>query len=136
MRPEPFRVTTAYLPQTVSETLARIAAGVDPWIAYRDFLEDWTYLPEARRDLVDAKPTFTRNEHRQWASLLAATAEALCARDGLSVPAWTRDPEYRLAEPWYLYEGTGRIRGWLRESTPRPFAKRNIWTGDRLLRRT
>jgi hypothetical protein len=129
-------VTTTYLPQTVSDTMARIAAGVDPWIAYRDFLEDWTYLPEARRELGAAAPTFTRSEDRRWASLLAATVDALCTRGSLPVPAWTGDPGYRLEEPWYLYEGTGRIRDWLRESTPMPFATRNIWSGDRLLRRT
>lgn len=33
-------MTTAYLPQTTVDTMARIAAGVDPWIAFRDFLED------------------------------------------------------------------------------------------------
>jgi len=127
---------TAYRPQTTSETMARIAAGVDPWIAYRDFLEDWTYLPESRRDLVAARPPWTRREHERWASLLAATVEVLCAREDLPVPAWTSDPRYRLAEPWYLYAGTGRMREWLRESTPGPFAERNIWSGDRLLRRT
>jgi hypothetical protein len=30
-------MTTGYRPQTASETIARIEAGVDPWIAYRDF---------------------------------------------------------------------------------------------------
>ena len=72
-------MTTAYQAQTTVDTMARIAAGVDPWIAYRDF---------------------------------------------------------RLREPWYLYEGTGRIRAWLRETTPAAFARRNIWSGNRILRRT
>ncbi|MBA3877958.1 MAG: hypothetical protein C0498_13740 [Anaerolinea sp.] len=129
-------MTITYRPQTTVETMARIAAGVDPWIAYRDFLEDWTYLPESRAELMAMKPGFTGEAQRRWAALLAASVEALCARDGLVVPAWTRRREYRLAEPWYLYEGTGRIRDWLRESTPEPFASRNIWSGDRLLRRT
>jgi hypothetical protein len=129
-------MTTMYQPQTTSDTMARIAAGVDPWIAYRDFLEDWTYIPESRGDLVLAKPEFARSEHRQWASLLAATAEALCVRDGVPVPPWTHDPAFQLEDPWYLYDGTGRMREWLRESTPAPFAARNIWSGDRLLRRT
>jgi hypothetical protein len=40
---------TAYDPQTADATIARIAPGVDPWIAYRDFLEDWTYLPAVAR---------------------------------------------------------------------------------------
>ena len=129
-------MTTLYQPQTTSDTMARIAAGVDPWIAYRDFLEDWTYIPGSRTDLIVAKPAFERREHRQWASLLAATVESLCVRDGVPVPSWTGDPAFQLADPWYLYEGTGRIRQWLRESTPAPFATRNIWSGDRLLRRT
>jgi hypothetical protein len=115
--------------------MARIAAGVDPWIAYRDFLEDWTYQPVARAHLA-AEPPPTRRAHRRWASLLAATVEALCERDGLPVPPWTQDPAYRLRTPWYLYEGTGRMREWLRETTPRPFAERNIWSGNQLLRRT
>jgi hypothetical protein len=33
-------VTIEYDPQTTVDTMARIAAGVDPWIAFRDFLED------------------------------------------------------------------------------------------------
>ena len=129
-------MTTSYVPQTTSDTMARIAVGVDPWIAYRDFLEDWTYQPEARERLARPRPKPARPADRPWAALLAATVEALCARDAVPVPAWTSDPAYRLPEPWFLYEGTGRMREWLRESTPRPFADRNIWSGDRLLRRT
>lgn len=129
-------MTIAYVPQTAADTMARIAAGVDPWIAFRDFLEDWTYLPESRIGLAAQPPPFADEEQRRWAALLAATVEELCARDGLVVPAWTRDPVFRLDEAWYLYEGTGRIRAWLRETTPPAFATRNIWSGDRLLRRT
>ncbi|MGZ6339735.1 MAG: hypothetical protein ACXWNG_05160 [Candidatus Limnocylindrales bacterium] len=129
-------MTTQYIPQTAVETMARIAVGVDPWIAYRDFLEDWTYAPETRAALMAGEPRFASEEQRRWAALLAATVEALCTRDGLVAPPWTRHRDYRLASPWYLYEGTGRIRGWLRESTPQPFASRNIWSGDRILRRT
>jgi len=129
-------MTAAYVPQTTAETMARIGVGVDPWIAYRDFLEDWTYLPESRAALMATRPRFSGEEQRRWTALLAASIEALCAREGLDAPAWTRHRVYRLSSPWYLYEGTGRIREWLRESTPEPFASRNIWSGDRLLRRT
>jgi hypothetical protein len=109
---------------------------VDPWIAYRDFLEDWTYIPEERPALIARRPGVARREDLPWASLLAATVEVLCARDQRPVPRWTSDPRYRLAEPWYLHEGGVRMREWLRESTPAQFAERNIWSGDRLLRRT
>jgi hypothetical protein len=115
--------------------MARIAAGIDPWVAYSDFLEDWTYSPEARGGLVAKRPKFHDPDQQRWAALIAASVEALCDRDGVPTPAWTKDPSLRLSEPWYLYEGTGRIRQWLRESTPQPFASRNIWSGDRVLRR-
>lgn len=129
-------MTLAYRPQTAHDTMTRIESGVDPWIAYRDFLEDWTYIPDARTVLATAEPSPSDPKHLRWAALLAATVEALCDRDGLPVPTWTRRALYRLPEPWYLYRGTGRMREWLRESTPRTFASRNIWSGDRLLRRT
>lgn len=115
--------------------MARILAGVDPWVAYSDFLEDWTYIPEARADSIAEAPHFENADHHRWASLLAASVQALCEREGLATPAWTKRSDYQLSEPWYLYEGTGRIREWLRESTPQPFASRNIWSGDRILRR-
>jgi hypothetical protein len=129
-------MTTEYMLQTTVDTMARIAAGVDPWIAFRDFLEDWTYLPESRTELAKRRPPFADEDQRRWAALLAATTEALCARDGLVPPGWAREPVFRLDQAWYLYEGTGRIRDWLRETTPPEFSSRNIWSGDRLLRRT
>jgi len=129
-------MTLAYQPQTTVDTMARIAAGVEPWIAFRDFLEDWTYLPDSRLALAAQRPPFANEDQRRWAALLAAAIEAMCERDGLNPPRWTSAPEFRLAQPWYLYEGTGRIRDWLRETTPPAFAARNIWSGDRLLRRT
>ena len=129
-------MTIEYVPQTTVDTMARIAAGVDPWIVFRDFLEDWTYLPESRVGLALRRPPFDKEDQRRWAALLAAAIEELCSRDGLVRPAWTRDPVFRLDEPWFLYEGRGRIRDWLRETTPPTFSSRNIWSGDRLLRRT
>ena len=129
-------MTTGYLPQTTVDTMARIAAGVDPWIAFRDFLEDWTYLPDSRLGLAAQSPAFANEDERRWAALLAAAVEALCERDGLATPGWTSESAFRLDQAWYLYEGTGRIRDWLHETTPLAFASRNIWSGDRLLRRT
>jgi len=58
-------VTIEYVPQTAVETMARIAAGVDPWIAFRwDFLEDWTYLPASRSELAAGRPAFDGEDER------------------------------------------------------------------------
>ena len=129
-------MSLTHRPQSVRDTIERIEAGVDPWIAYRDFLEDWTYIPGARRQLAQAEPLVSDPRHFRWATLLAATVEALCDRDGLPVPDWALRASYHLDEPWYLYRGAARMRQWLHESTPEPFARRNIWSGDRILRRT
>ena len=127
----------AYRPQTTVDTMARIEAGVDPWIAVRDFLEDWTYLPESRES--SSSRTVRRSPPRMSAGGLPSwpPRSRPCAfARGSPFPAWTREPVFRLEEAWYLYEGTGRIRDWLRETTPPAFSSRNIWSGDRLLRRT
>jgi hypothetical protein len=79
-------MTIEYVPQTAVETMARIAAGVDPWIAFRDFLEDWTYLPASRPELAAERPPFANEDERRWATLVAAAVVALCARDGLIAP--------------------------------------------------
>ena len=86
------QMTIEYVPQTAVDTMARIATGVDPWIAFRDFLEDWTYLPASRPELAAGRPPFVNDDERRWATLLAAAVEALCARDGLTTPGWTRQP--------------------------------------------
>ena len=114
-------MTIEYVPQTAVETMARIATGVDPWIAFRDFLEDWTYLPASRSELVAGRPPFDGEDERRWATLMAAAVAALCGRDGLIAPGWTGEPVFRLDEPWYLYEGMGRISQGLapRDHAPR-----------------
>ena len=75
------------VPQGNWRPAAEWPGGVDPWIAYRDFLEDWTYLPESRPELMARKPGFSGEEQRRWATLRAASLEALCTRDGLVAPA-------------------------------------------------
>jgi len=129
-------MSLSYRPQTVRDTMRRIEAGVDPWIAYRDFLEDWTYIPDARAQLALDEPAVVDLSDLRWAALLAATVEALSERDGLPAPDWTAGERYRLSEPWYVYRGGTRMREWIRESTPPAFAGRNVWSVDRLLRRT
>lgn len=44
------------------------------------------------------------------------------------------EPEYWLAEPWFLYLGW-RLRAWQLAETPVPFRMRNVFGGDRILAR-
>lgn len=124
-----------YQPQTAAETLRLIADGVDPWLAFGQFLDDWQRTDRSRRSSLAAEPLpEVSEEHRRWAALLAAAVEWLCVQDGLSIPAWTGRPEYRLPEPWFLYPGW-RLRAWQLVETPAPFKLRNIFGGDRILSR-
>jgi len=124
-----------YQPQTADETLCLIADGVDPWVAVGQFLDDWwRTAPAARCDLIREAPSNVPSEQLRWAALLAGAVEWLCATDGLACPAWTRRPEYQLAEPWFLYPGW-RLRAWQLVDTPAAFKSRNIFGGDRILSR-
>lgn len=124
-----------YTAQTTTETMRRIESGVDPWVAFRDFLEDWTYMPQARAAMILDEPPVSRPVDRRWAVLLAGAIEALAERDGLAVPSWAQGARFSLTRPWYLYEGKGRIREWSRETTPPAFARRNVFSGSKILRR-
>src|SRR5262249_40060338 len=124
-----------YIRQTAAETFRLIAAGVDPWLAFGQFLDDWRRADPAQRPgltdepLPDAPPEYVR-----WAALLAAAVDCLCAQDGLTAPSWTAQRVYWLPEPWFLYPGW-RLRAWQLATTPVPFRMRNIFGGDRILSR-
>jgi hypothetical protein len=124
-----------YEPQTAAATLRAIAAGVDPWLALGQFQDDWRHTePHLRSRLLGELPPTLAPELTRWGALLAAAVEWLCAQDGEPFPEWTRRPEYRLTEPWFLYPGW-RLRAWQLVETPAPFKARNIFGGDRILAR-
>lgn len=124
-----------YRAQTAAATLRLIAEGVDPWLALGQFLDDWRGTSRSRRlDLVREAPPAVPLDTLRWAALLAATVDFLCTEERLPSPSWTRRPEYRLAEPWFLYPGW-RLRAWQLAETPVSFRMRNIFGGDRILAR-
>src|SRR2546423_7462525 len=124
-----------YQAQTAAETLRLIADGVDPWLAFGQFLDDWRAIaPEQRPGLVAEALDPVDATDQRWGALLAAAVDSLCAHEQVAAPAWTRRPEYWLAEPWFLYPGW-RLRAWQLAETPVPFRMRNIFGGDRILAR-
>ena len=124
-----------YRAQTAAEALRYIVEGVDPWLAVGQFQDDWrrTELPR-RAELCREPLPDVPAPHLRWAAFLAAAVEYLCWQDGAPFPGWTSCPEYRLAEPWFLYPGW-RLRAWQLVETPAPFKMRNIFGGDRILSR-
>jgi hypothetical protein len=114
----------------------RILGGGGPEVAIGDFLDDWRRSPHGGRARLVARPLAraTSGEQARWAAYLAAVVEQLCADDGITAPAWVGSDEYRLREPWFLLPGAA-LRAWLLVSTPVPFKRRNIFTGDSALTR-
>jgi hypothetical protein len=140
-RTDCLRTETGYWLDTVKSVFEYILNGTPPWAAIGNFLDDWKYTAssdEQRQAMVadPLPPAGAELEMQRWAAFCAAMVEVLCAEAGISPPAWTARPEYRLAEPWYLYAGNHpELRAWQEETSPPPFKQRNIMAGDRSLNR-
>ena len=126
--------------QTMHITYQEIAQGTRPWNALGDFMNYFFgYTPDQREELVrepipepDAQ---TPEELHRWAVFCAASVEYLCQKYGIPCPDWVDHPAYQaLSEPWFEALGAGKpqVQARLRQETPEPFARRNIFCGDRI----
>ncbi len=138
--------------QTLARAYAAIAAHTDPWVALNEFFHEWydysrmerpqliadEILPGGPSVLLDTPsselPRPERERRWRWAVFCAAAAEYLCTRDGITPPAWVRDPRYTLAEPWYYFGVRAPLppdeQADLEQATPAPLRRRNIFCGD------
>ncbi len=124
--------------QTMRMTYQEISAGVRPWNALGDFMNYFFgYTPERRDDLVREplqEPIHPTPELHRWAIFCAASVEHLCQTYDLPCPDWVYDPAYQaLPEPWFEALGANKphVQARLRQETPEPFARRNIFCGKR-----
>jgi hypothetical protein len=126
---------SGWKPLTATDGMRMILGGVDPWLAFGQFLDDWHRTDLAGRpDLVSEPLPDVPPEQIQWAALFTAAVDSLCDQDDLPTSSWTSRPEYWLSEPWFLYPGLS-LRAWQLIETPVPFRMRNIFGGDRILSR-
>ena len=124
--------------QTLACAYAAICSGEQPWVALGDFRNEWFDGEIEQRFALVADPISipldpTEDQYR-WAVFCAASAEWLCARYAVPCPAWALNPGYQLAEPWFDSPNVWKaeVREWLLATTPEPFARRNIFCGDRV----
>jgi len=134
--PHPTEPGTGYRAQDAAAAFQRILNGGRPQVAIGDFLDGWRRSPRGSRASLVARPlaTVTAGESARWAAYLAAAVEQLCSEEGIPAPSWVGRDEYRLHEPWFLLPGRA-LRAWLLVSTPVPFKRRNIFTGEAPLTR-
>lgn len=120
-------------------TYQEICQGEQPWVALGNFMNDWfDYARDRRVELIVASlapPEHPSEELLRWAVFCAASAEYLCARSDIPCPVWINDPRYALlAESWFDAPMAHKpsVRAFLLEQTPEPFARRNIYCGNRV----
>jgi hypothetical protein len=123
--------------QTIQMTYQQIVQGERPWTALGDFLNYWyAYASDRRAELVKdpiQKPVDVTPDLHRWAAFCAASVEYLCQKDDIACPQWIYDPNYTLSESWFTGLGASKpqIQEWLKQETPEPFARRNIYCRPR-----
>ena len=124
--------------ETMRWAYQHICAGVDPWTGLGSFSHAWYGYAKGRRvGLVSeplVKPTQETENTRRWGAFCAASVEFLCERYDIPCPEWARDPYYTLPTPWWHTQQSDdpAVRDYLAISTPAPFARRDIFCGNRL----
>ena len=120
-------------------TFQKICQGELLWVALGNFMNDWFDSAGDRRiELITSPlslPEPPSEEMLRWAIFCAASVEYLCRRSDVACPLWVNDLQYTtLPEPWFdvpmAYKPS--VQAFLREQTPEPFAKRNIYCGNRV----
>jgi len=134
---EPGRASRVPL-QTFKCSFEEICAGEAPWIPLGKFMHQFFgCFSHLRLELTKESIEIPDNhslEQFQWAVFCAASVEYLCQKYNISCPEWALNPRYSLEEPWYYALGADlpRVQEKLRQTTPEPFAKRNIFCGNRV----
>ncbi len=129
--------TRAYQ-QTMAQTYRAICQGETPWVALGNFMNAWfDYASDQRASLVADPlmfPDKPGTNTLRWAAFCAASVEWLCERFGIACPSWVENPIYVLNEPWYDSPAAHKqpVRERLRSQTPAPFARRNVYCGNRM----
>jgi hypothetical protein len=119
---------------SITDALAQIYQGEDPWFAPGCFLHDWwRYAVDYRQDLIAEPPApATIAEGKRWAAFCAATVEELCLRTSFPCPAWTSQKDYFLEQPWFYSPELAQHDRWL-SATPEPFKRHNVFVGGSVL---
>lgn len=124
--------------QTFKRSFEQILAGESPWIPLGKFMHQFFGVykhlrPELMEESIEV-PEYCSSEQFQWAVFCAASVEYLCKKYNLLCPEWALSPRYSLKTPWYYAIGADlpQVQEKLRQTTPEPFTKRNIFCGDRV----
>ncbi|QBD83368.1 hypothetical protein EPA93_04540 [Ktedonosporobacter rubrisoli] len=122
--------------ETMTWAYQQICAGEDPWTGLGSFSHAWYgYAKDRRAALVNdplVRPQKETEYTRRWAAFCAASVEFLCERYDVPCSDWVNDSYYQLSTPWSGNNSFPAITPDRMATTPPPFAKRNIFCGNRI----
>lgn len=125
---------------TMADAYRALCADKQPWVALSEFQHTWYETSVAQRaalvyDSIELPASPTPDEWR-WAVFCAASVEWLCQVVGLACPKWALNARLQLDNPWFDFDSPGShkdtVRAYLLATTLEPFARRNIYCGDRV----
>jgi hypothetical protein len=125
--------------QTMDLTFQAICQGERPWVALGNLQNAWFDYARKQRAYLVADPLVLPESpdlHTlRWAAFCASSVECLCLQYGVPCPSWVHHGAYALCEPWYDSPSADilHVRERLRQQTPEPFTRRNIFCGNRML---
>jgi hypothetical protein len=124
-------------PNTLAETIERIAAGEPQDKALPEFLDTFYLAPddETRLAILVDAPRITGDDHLD--AFTGGVAEYLARQYQLPrIPDWVFDPQRFLDHAWHVsqFDDDG-MREYLTFASPAEFRSRNIFTEERPLRR-
>ncbi len=124
--------------QSMALTYQAICQGERPWVALGNFMNEWfDYAIDQRAQRIADPLTLPEEpdtDALRWAAFCAASVEWLCRRYEVSCPSWVYHSTYSLPEPWFDSPGAHKpqVRERLLQQTPEPFARRNVYCGNRM----
>ena len=124
--------------ETMKWAYQQICAGEDLWTGLGSFSHAWYGYAKDQRAALVAEPLIRPEQEteytRRWGAFCAASVEFLCERYHVSCPEWVHDTYYILETPWWHTPRADdpAVREHIRQTTPLPFARRNIFCGNRL----
>lgn len=123
-------------PRSLAE-VARLAAAGDSFDrCLANFLDEFYAAPSAMA--LEEVPPLLAPQFGEMGKVqdayLAATAEELARRHGLSVPVWTPSSERELHHPWFA-SSLASLRAVLILESPPGFRARNLFVSENALER-
>lgn len=115
-------------------SLSEVAKSPDRMLALSQFLDDFNRSSN-KLTLIDGKPQ-SEGVSALDLCLMAAVAHKLAVDNNISVPEWVHEREYVMSHPVYAHGTKNKeYQRYLKETTPREFAERNIYYGANVMER-